>query len=99
MPQFGGWDQNEPGATDYSYTVVFTQARENKKHQKTNLTEIKHNQENSVHAHHGHANHHHARSHGHGHGHANGYPIVMVRPFSLIPISIYVHHQLLHNWR
>ncbi|KAG4964505.1 hypothetical protein JHK85_039480 [Glycine max] len=39
VPQFGGWVQNAPGATDY--TVMFTQARENKRHQKTNLIEIR----------------------------------------------------------
>ncbi|XP_019434717.1 PREDICTED: uncharacterized protein LOC109341290 isoform X2 [Lupinus angustifolius] len=41
VPQFGGWDQNAPGATNYS--MVFTQARANKKHMKTDLTEIKRN--------------------------------------------------------
>ena len=39
VPQFGGWVQNAPGATDY--TVMFTQARENKRHQKNNLIEIR----------------------------------------------------------
>ncbi|XP_020220189.1 NEDD8-specific protease 1 [Cajanus cajan] len=72
VPQFGGWDQNAPGATDYS--VVFTQARANKKHQKTSMTEIKTkiheiegdsvNSNNSQsHHHHHHHHHHHVRSH------------------------------------
>ncbi|KAI5433357.1 hypothetical protein KIW84_020584 [Lathyrus oleraceus] len=39
VPQFGGWDQKSIGATDYS--MVFTQARANKKQQKTDLTEVK----------------------------------------------------------
>ncbi|KAL5101530.1 hypothetical protein RYX36_005857 [Vicia faba] len=39
VPQFGGWDQKATGATDYS--MVFTQARANKKQQKTDLTEVK----------------------------------------------------------
>ncbi|XP_061372563.1 uncharacterized protein LOC133315034 [Gastrolobium bilobum] len=73
VPQFGGWDQKAPGATDYS--MVFTQARVNKKHQKTDLTEIKHNSlgnerdfVNAKHAHHAHGHHGH---HGHGHAHAH----------------------------
>ncbi|XP_022752393.1 uncharacterized protein LOC111301177 isoform X3 [Durio zibethinus] len=33
VPQFGGWDQKGPGATDYS--MVFSRARENRKQQKT----------------------------------------------------------------
>ncbi|CAJ2634286.1 unnamed protein product [Trifolium pratense] len=39
VPQFGGWDQKAPGATDYS--MVFAQARTNKKNQKSDLTEVK----------------------------------------------------------
>ncbi|BFG30149.1 hypothetical protein CerSpe_164230 [Prunus speciosa] len=41
VPQFGGWDQNGPDPTNY--TVVFTQARANKKQNKTDLTEFKRN--------------------------------------------------------
>ncbi|KAL2342080.1 hypothetical protein Fmac_010020 [Flemingia macrophylla] len=76
VPQFGGWDQSAPGATDYS--MVFTQARANKKNQKTNMTEIKHkiheNEGNSVNDNHDQAHHHHhhrARSHPHAHEHAS----------------------------
>ncbi|TKY71486.1 Pathogenic type III effector avirulence factor Avr cleavage site [Spatholobus suberectus] len=73
VPQFGGWDQKAPGATNYS--MVFTQARANKKHQKTNLTEIKRkslgNEGDFVKANHGHAHHHHVR------GHAHEDPVVM----------------------
>ncbi|XVE78997.1 hypothetical protein DITRI_Ditri14bG0022800 [Diplodiscus trichospermus] len=35
VPQFGGWDQKAPGATDYS--MVFSRARENRKQQKTDV--------------------------------------------------------------
>ncbi|KAI5335021.1 PREDICTED: RPM1-interacting 4 (RIN4) family [Prunus dulcis] len=41
VPQFGGWDQNGPDPTNY--TVVFTQARANRKQNKTDLTEFKRN--------------------------------------------------------
>ncbi|XP_052734907.1 uncharacterized protein LOC128197362 [Vigna angularis] len=75
VPQFGGWDQNE-GAYDYS--VVFNQARATKKHQKTNITEIKSiNLENEEafssssnsrhHHHHRHFHFHHLHSHGQRH--------------------------------
>ncbi|XP_004491234.1 uncharacterized protein [Cicer arietinum] len=79
VPQFGGWDQKAPGATDYS--MVFTQARENKKHQKTDLTQVKRNsignEQDLAKASHGHAHpaHGHVRSaNGHvrsANGHAN----------------------------
>ncbi|BAT86891.1 hypothetical protein VIGAN_05022000 [Vigna angularis var. angularis] len=83
VPQFGGWDQNE-GAYDYS--VVFNQARATKKHQKTNITEIKSiNLENEEafssssnsrhHHHHRHFHFHHLHSHGQRHE-------VMVKLFS-----------------
>lgn len=39
VPEFGGWDHNAPGASNYS--VVFSQARANRKQQKTDLTEFK----------------------------------------------------------
>ncbi|GAV62132.1 AvrRpt-cleavage domain-containing protein, partial [Cephalotus follicularis] len=35
VPQFGGWDHKDPGATNYS--MVFSQARANKKQQKTDI--------------------------------------------------------------
>ncbi|CAB4278730.1 unnamed protein product [Prunus armeniaca] len=41
VPQFGGWDQNGPDPANY--TVVFTQARANRKQNKTDLTEFKRN--------------------------------------------------------
>ncbi|TKY57131.1 Pathogenic type III effector avirulence factor Avr cleavage site [Spatholobus suberectus] len=89
VPQFGGWDQKAPGATDYS--MVFTQARENKKHQKTNLTEIRRKSLGSegdfVNANHGHAHHHHFCGHAHHHAHAHEDPVVMVRPFFNLCLS------------
>ncbi|XP_050941071.1 uncharacterized protein LOC127149481 isoform X1 [Cucumis melo] len=39
VPEFGGWDHNAPGASNYS--VVFTRARADRKQQKTDLTEFK----------------------------------------------------------
>ncbi|KAL5580334.1 hypothetical protein UlMin_012776 [Ulmus minor] len=39
VPQFGGWDHKGPGATNYS--MVFSQARANRKHQKNELTKFK----------------------------------------------------------
>ncbi|GAU22142.1 hypothetical protein TSUD_251700 [Trifolium subterraneum] len=60
VPQFGGWDQKAPGATDYS--MVFAQARTNKKNQKSDLAEVKRtslvNEPDATKANHGH---HHAR--------------------------------------
>jgi len=79
VPQFGGWDQTAPGTTDYS--MVFTQARANKKHQKTNITEIKpikiENEGGSSNSNHGRP-HHHVRGHAHGH-HDHEDPVVMVK--------------------
>nr|KYP73244.1 hypothetical protein KK1_005860 [Cajanus cajan] len=40
VPQFGGWDQNAPEAN--SYTIMFARVRSMKRHQKINLTEIRH---------------------------------------------------------
>lgn len=94
VPEFGGWDQKAPGTTDYS--MVFTQARANKKQQKTNLTEIK---ADSVHANHGQALHHHRVP---GHAHAHEDPVVMVRPFPLALILvtqiIIVYYFIFHVW-
>lgn len=40
VPKFGAWDKKPPGVpTDYS--LVFGQARANKKNQKTDLSEVK----------------------------------------------------------
>lgn len=94
VPQFGGWDQNEPGAIDY--TVMFTQARENKKHQKANLIEIRRksfgSERDFVNSNHGRAPRHHVRSHTHSHAHEDH--VVMVRLFSFFSFSykiIYVY--------
>ncbi|XP_070675233.1 uncharacterized protein [Malus domestica] len=60
VPQFGGWDQNSP---DTNYTVVFSQARANRKQNKTNLTEFKRNslgnEQEFMAAHPHHPHHHH----------------------------------------
>ncbi|KAM5584761.1 hypothetical protein ABKV19_004226 [Rosa sericea] len=42
IPQFGGWEQNA-AVEPTSYTVVFSQARANRKQNKTDLTEFKRN--------------------------------------------------------
>jgi len=39
VPKFGGWDQEAAGAIDYS--MVLTQARQNKKHRKTSFSKIR----------------------------------------------------------
>jgi len=86
VPQFGGWEHKAPGVpTDYS--IVFGQARENKKTQKTNLAEVKRlslgNERDNLNGNHRHGNgngnghghghgHDHARGHVHGHGHGAG---------------------------
>ncbi|KAK7300255.1 hypothetical protein RJT34_11096 [Clitoria ternatea] len=49
VPQFGGWDHTAPGATDYS--MVFSQARANKKYRKTQGVLVKANQGQVHHAH------------------------------------------------
>lgn len=42
VPQFGGWDKYPaPPASEGGYTVVFTKARADRQHQKTDLTEVK----------------------------------------------------------
>lgn len=60
VPQFGGWDQNSP---DTNYTVVFSQARANRKQNKTDLTEFKRNslgnEQEFMAAHPHHPHHHH----------------------------------------
>jgi hypothetical protein len=101
VPQFGGWDQKAPGATDYS--MVFAQARTNKKNQKSDLTEVKRtslvNEPVATKASHGHANPAHGRharpAHGqarpqvHADARAQEDPVVvMVRPFSLFPVLV-----------
>ncbi|CAK8538646.1 unnamed protein product [Lathyrus sativus] len=71
VPQFGGWDQKSTGATDYS--MVFTQARANKKQQKIDLTEVKRgsigNEVDLTKTNHGHA--HPAQGHHGHHGHSH----------------------------
>ncbi|KAK7372739.1 hypothetical protein VNO80_06126 [Phaseolus coccineus] len=65
VPKFGGWDQEAPGATNYS--MVFTQVRQNKKHKKTSLSKIKRkslgNEGELANAKHGQAPYHHAYAH------------------------------------
>ncbi|KAK7386153.1 hypothetical protein VNO78_26175 [Psophocarpus tetragonolobus] len=75
VPQFGAWDQNAAGTTDY--TVMFTKARANKRQQKTNPTEIRRRSLGSERdfvnvSHHAHTPPHHVRSHTH-----HEHPIVM----------------------
>ncbi|KAK7316640.1 hypothetical protein RJT34_00255 [Clitoria ternatea] len=84
VPQFGGWEHKAPGVpTDYS--LVFNQARENKKTLKNDLTEVKRlslgNDRGTPpiikpghrHGHdHGHS---HGRAHGHGHGHDHSHDL------------------------
>ncbi|KAK7400974.1 hypothetical protein VNO78_12283 [Psophocarpus tetragonolobus] len=96
VPQFGGWEHKTTVPTDYS--MVFNQARENKKTQKTDLTEIKRlslgNEKDALtgnhrgghgHVHrHGHGHGHgHGQGHGHGHGHDHNDPPVLVRLLNL----------------
>ena len=72
VPQFGGWEHKSGVPTDYS--MVFNQARENKKTQKTDLAEVKRlslgNERNERDTLNG--NRHHGNGHGHGHAHAHG---------------------------
>lgn len=81
VPQFGGWE-NKPKGVPTDYSMVFNQARENKKNHKTDLTEVRRlsvgNDRNA-------ANnatnyrHHHGRGHSHDfgpqqrHGHGRGH--------------------------
>ncbi|KAE8647369.1 hypothetical protein Csa_004264 [Cucumis sativus] len=83
VPEFGGWDHNAPGASNYS--VVFTQARADRKQQKTDLTEFKKtslgnekelmeavdkHHRHQKHRHHRHRHrHHHHHHHDHDHDH------------------------------
>ncbi|CAK9314240.1 unnamed protein product [Citrullus colocynthis] len=78
VPEFGGWDHNAPGASNYS--VVFSQARANRKQQKTDLTEFKRtslgNERElmaSADKHHRQQKHHHHRHH-HRHEHQHHRP-------------------------
>ncbi|XP_038901152.1 lateral signaling target protein 2 homolog isoform X2 [Benincasa hispida] len=81
VPEFGGWDHNAPGASNYS--VVFTQARADRKQRKTDLTEFKRTSlgnerelmaatgkchRHQKHHHHRH-HHHHEQQHQHQHQH------------------------------
>ncbi|KAL5077776.1 hypothetical protein RYX36_016760 [Vicia faba] len=40
VPQFGGWE-NKPKGVPTDYSMVFNQARENKKNHKIDLTEVR----------------------------------------------------------
>ncbi|KAK4607445.1 hypothetical protein RGQ29_001332 [Quercus rubra] len=44
VPEFGGWDKQAPASPNYS--VVFSQARANRKHLKTDLSDLRSNLEN-----------------------------------------------------
>ncbi|XP_022640139.1 probable zinc transporter protein DDB_G0269332 [Vigna radiata var. radiata] len=78
VPQFGGWEHKAAGVpTDYS--MVFSQARANRKTQKTELTEVKRlslgNERDNLNGNHRHGNvhgHTHGHTHTHEHGHAHG---------------------------
>nr|XP_007146139.1 hypothetical protein PHAVU_006G015600g [Phaseolus vulgaris]ESW18133.1 hypothetical protein PHAVU_006G015600g [Phaseolus vulgaris] len=75
VPQFGGWEHKSGGVpTDYS--MVFSQARANKKTQKTDLAEVKRlslgNERDTLNANHRRGNGH-AHGHGHGSGHGHGH--------------------------
>ncbi|XP_022985819.1 dendritic arbor reduction protein 1 isoform X1 [Cucurbita maxima] len=79
VPEFGGWDNNTPDASNYS--VVFSRARANKKQQKTDLTEFKRaslGNEKELMAiadkHDRHHQHHHRREHRHQHHHHRHHP-------------------------
>ncbi|KAK7250516.1 hypothetical protein RIF29_33004 [Crotalaria pallida] len=96
VPQFGGWEQKPQGVpTDYS--MVFSQARANKKNQKADLTALQRlaNGKPWVIAN---ANHRHG--HGHGHSLAHAYaraqthedPSVLVRKPSQFIFQL--HNQL-----
>ncbi|XP_028803963.1 putative eggshell protein [Neltuma alba] len=76
VPQFGGWDQNGGADVSSGYTVVFSKARADRQHQKTDLSEVKrqthqlqdhhhlHHDNNNLpknQAHHHHHHHHHKR--------------------------------------
>ncbi|CAK8538644.1 unnamed protein product [Lathyrus sativus] len=94
VPQFGGWDQKSTGATDYS--MVFTQARANKKQQKTDLTEVKRgsigNEVDLAKTNHGHA--HPAQGHrGHSHPHhgRHAHP-VHAQPAHALPVHAQPAH-------
>lgn len=88
VPQFGGWEKKAPGVpTDYS--MVFSQARANKKTQKEDLTEVKRlsvgNERPPSNANHHRINprthpqlHAHAHGHAHAHSHAHQDPPIMV---------------------
>ncbi|XP_019418387.1 PREDICTED: uncharacterized protein LOC109329167 [Lupinus angustifolius] len=82
VPQFGGWEQKPPGVpTDYS--MVFNQARANKKNQKTDLDEVKRlnlgKERVPINANN-------RQSHGHGH-HAKEDPPVLRRKKSMTYIN------------
>ncbi|KAK7304895.1 hypothetical protein VNO77_42788 [Canavalia gladiata] len=70
VPQFGGWEHKAAGVpTDYS--IVFSQARANKKSQKNDLTEVKRlslgNERGPPSGKHPHGQYIHANAHAHSH--------------------------------
>jgi hypothetical protein len=91
VPQFGGWD-NKPKGVPTDYSLVFYQARENKKNLNTYLTRrdsIRNDRfaKNAATNHHRHGGHGHytrcSRNNEHDHGHHQDSP-VMVRHMILV---------------
>ncbi|XP_027345125.1 uncharacterized protein LOC113857433 [Abrus precatorius] len=85
VPQFGGWEHKSPGVPS-DYSMVFNQARANKKNQKNDLSEVKRlslgNERGTTNPKHRHGHGHgHGQGHGHGHGHGHEHeePPVMRR--------------------
>ncbi|XP_054790642.1 uncharacterized protein LOC129296068 [Prosopis cineraria] len=75
VPQFGGWDQNGGAEVSSGYTVVFTKARADRQHHKTDLSDIKRQSQLQDHHHHhhddipkNHHHHHHNKHDRHHHG-------------------------------
>ncbi|CAK8565329.1 unnamed protein product [Lathyrus sativus] len=72
VPQFGGWE-NKPKGVPTDYSMVFNQARENKKNHKTDLTEIRRlSLGNDRNAGNNATNYRHRPGHGRGHNHDFG---------------------------
>ncbi|CAI8596392.1 unnamed protein product [Vicia faba] len=73
VPQFGGWE-NKPKGVPTDYSMVFNQARENKKNHKIDLTEVRRlsggNDRNAVN---NATNYRHRHGHGGGRGHGHDF--------------------------
>ncbi|WJX38001.1 hypothetical protein P8452_25707 [Trifolium repens] len=91
VPQFEGWE-NKPKGVPTDYSMVFNQARENKKNHKTDVLEVRRlsvgNDQrvasNTTNHRHGHGRGR-GSTHGSGHNHPNGIqdPPVMKRPYKM----------------